>query len=78
MGDVIGDIIQPPRPDRGHGARGSAQVISAKVPLSEMFGYATDLRSLTQGRANYSMQFSRLRAGAEERQGEEIVAKAAG
>jgi elongation factor G len=38
--------------------RGGAQVIKAMVPLSEMFGYATDLRSKTQGRANYTMQFS--------------------
>ena len=37
--------------------RGNAQVVSAHVPLSEMFGYATDLRSNTQGRANYTMQF---------------------
>ena len=37
--------------------RGNAQVISAQVPMSEMFGYATDLRSKTQGRAVYSMQF---------------------
>jgi elongation factor G len=38
--------------------RGNAQVVKAKVPLAEMFGYATDLRSMTQGRATYSMQFS--------------------
>ena len=39
--------------------RSDAQVIAARVPLAEMFGYATDLRSLTQGRAVYTMQFSR-------------------
>jgi elongation factor G len=38
--------------------RGNAQVVRAKVPLAEMFGYATDLRSMTQGRATYSMQFA--------------------
>ncbi len=39
--------------------RGNAQVITARVPLSEMFGYATDVRSMTQGRATYTMQFLR-------------------
>ena len=57
MGDVIGDLNRR----RGHiesmEPRGNAQVIRAKVPLSEMFGYATDLRSKTQGRAAYTMQF---------------------
>jgi len=38
---------------------GNAQIIKASVPLSEMFGYATDLRSMTQGRANFTMQFDR-------------------
>jgi elongation factor G len=59
MGDVIGDLNRR----RGHVAgmeqRGNAQVISAFVPLAEMFGYATDLRSTTQGRATYTMQFER-------------------
>ncbi len=57
MGDVIGDLNR--RRGRVHGmdARGNAQVITASVPLSEMFGYATDLRSTTQGRATYTMQF---------------------
>jgi len=45
------------RPGRGHGQRGNSQVIRAQVPLADMFGYATDLRSRTQGRATYSMQF---------------------
>ncbi len=59
MGDVIGDInsrrgrIQAVRP------RSAAQIITAEAPLSEMFGYATDLRSLTQGRATFTMQFAR-------------------
>ena len=43
---------------KGTDSRGNAQVVKAKVPLAEMFGYATDLRSMTQGRATYSMQFS--------------------
>ena len=57
MGDVIGDLNR--RRGRVHGmeARGNAQVITAHVPLSEMFGYATDVRSMTQGRATYTMQF---------------------
>ena len=57
MGDVIGDLNR--RRGRVHGmeARGNAQVVTASVPLAEMFGYATDLRSSTQGRANYTMQF---------------------
>ena len=48
---------QPARQDRGHGAARPSQVIRAQVPLAEMFGYATDLRSRTQGRATYTMQF---------------------
>jgi elongation factor G len=57
MGDVIGDLnsrrghIQAMEEHRG------AKVVAAEVPLSEMFGYVGDLRSKTQGRANYSMQF---------------------
>ena len=43
----------------GQEKRGNAQVVSASVPLAEMFGYATDLRSTTQGRATYTMQFER-------------------
>jgi elongation factor G len=57
MGDVIGDLNR--RRGRVHNMeeRGNAKVISAHVPLSEMFGYATDVRSMTQGRATYTMQF---------------------
>jgi len=58
LGDVIGDI----NARRGHieamESRASTQVIRARVPLAEMFGYATDLRSMTQGRASYSMELS--------------------
>jgi elongation factor G len=57
MGDVIGDLNSRRGRIEGMGQRGDAQVIKAMVPLSEMFGYSTDLRSNTQGRAIYSMQF---------------------
>jgi elongation factor G len=57
MGDVIGDLNRRRGRVDGMEQRGNAQVISAHVPLSEMFGYATDLRSTTQGRATYTMQF---------------------
>ena len=59
MGDVMGDLNSRRGKILSMERRGSTQVIRAKVPLSEMFGYATDLRSKTQGRAIYTMQFSR-------------------
>jgi len=77
MGDVIGDInsrrgrIQAVRP------RSAAQIITAEAPLSEMFGYATDLRSLTQGRATFTMQFARYEE-APRNVAEQIVAKVKG
>ncbi|VAX33954.1 Translation elongation factor G [hydrothermal vent metagenome] len=58
MGDVIGDLNSRRGKMQNMEKRGNAQVIKAHVPLSEMFGYATDLRSKTQGRATYTMQFS--------------------
>ncbi|HEY5250365.1 MAG TPA: elongation factor G [Acidimicrobiales bacterium] len=58
MGDVIGDLSSRRGKVEGMEQRGSTQVIRALVPLGDMFGYATDLRSRTQGRATYSMQFS--------------------
>ena len=58
MGDVIGDISSRRGKVIGLGSRPAAQVIDSRVPLAEMFGYATDLRSMTQGRATYTMQFS--------------------
>jgi elongation factor G len=58
MGDVIGDLNKRRGRVQGMEARGNAQVIKALVPLAEMFGYATDLRSMTQGRATYIMRFS--------------------
>ena len=57
MGDVIGDLNSRRGKIQGMNPRGNAQVITAQVPLADMFGYATDLRSKTQGRATYSMQF---------------------
>ena len=59
MGDVIGDISSRRGKVLGMNTKGSAQVVDSRVPLSLMFGYATDLRSRTQGRATYTMQFSR-------------------
>lgn len=58
MGDVIGDINSRRGKIMGMEARGGFQVIHAKVPLAEMFGYSTDVRSETQGRATFTMQFS--------------------
>jgi elongation factor G len=58
LGDVMGDLNSRRGQVEGMEPRGNAQVVRAKVPLAEMFGYATDLRSITQGRATYSMQFS--------------------
>lgn len=58
MGDVIGDLSSRRGRVEGMDQRGNSQVIRAQVPLAEMFGYATDLRSRTQGRATYTMQFS--------------------
>jgi elongation factor G len=59
MGDVIGDLNRRRGRIEGMEPRGNAQVVRAFVPLAEMFGYATDLRSQTQGRATYTMQFER-------------------
>ena len=58
MGDVIGDLNSRRGRIEGMEPRNGAQVINAFVPLSEMFGYSTDLRSKTQGRGNYSMEVS--------------------
>jgi elongation factor G len=57
MGDVIGDLSSRRGRVEGMEQRGSTHVVRAQVPLAEMFGYATDLRSRTQGRATYTMQF---------------------
>ena len=57
LGDIMGDVTSRRGRVEGMEARGNAQVVRAMVPLSEMFGYATSLRSRTQGRGNYSMHF---------------------
>jgi elongation factor G len=57
MGDVIGDLSSRRGRVEGMEQRGTSHVVRAQVPLGEMFGYATDLRSRTQGRATYTMQF---------------------
>ena len=77
MGDVIGDITSR----RGHiqsmDTRGGTQVINSRVPLSEMFGYATDIRSRTQGRGAYSMHFDRYEQ-APNSVSEEVIARTQG
>ncbi|MEM7483277.1 MAG: elongation factor G [Acidobacteriota bacterium] len=77
MGDVIGDITSRRGRVQSMEARANSQVITCRVPLSEMFGYATDLRSASQGRANYTMQFASYEQ-APKSVSEELVAKAAG
>jgi elongation factor G len=59
MGEVMGNLAARRGRVSGMEARGSAQAIAAEVPLATMFGYSTDVRSMTQGRATYTMQFSR-------------------
>ena len=57
MGDIMGDLTGRRGKITSMEARGGTQIVNARVPLSEMFGYATDLRSRTQGRATYTMHF---------------------
>ncbi|MEY4071394.1 MAG: elongation factor [Candidatus Eisenbacteria bacterium] len=75
MGDIIGDLSSRRGRIGGMFQRGTARVIAASVPLAEMFGYATRMRSISQGRAVYSMQFSRYEA-LPNAVAEEIIAKA--
>ncbi len=77
MGDVIGDLNSRRGKVGQMEQRGNNQVVSAEVPLSEMFGYSTDLRSKTQGRANYTMQFHSYQPTPKSVQ-EEIVARVTG
>jgi len=77
MGDIIGDLSSRRGRIGGMFQRGSARVVAASVPLAEMFGYATRMRSISQGRAVYSMQFSRYET-LPQAVAEEIVAKARG
>jgi elongation factor G len=59
MGDVIGNLNSKRGHIEGIDEHGTSRVVRALVPLAEMFGYATELRSMTQGRATYSMEFAR-------------------
>jgi elongation factor G len=77
MGDVIGNLSSRRGKVEGMEQRGNSQVIRAQVPLAEMFGYATDLRSRTQGRATYSMQFNSYQE-VPESVSKEIVARVRG
>ncbi|GIW40120.1 MAG: elongation factor G [Candidatus Binatia bacterium] len=77
MGAVVGDLNGRRGRILGMEERAGTQIITAKVPLAEMFGYATDLRSMTQGRATYTMQFSHYEP-VPQMISEEITAKAVG
>jgi elongation factor G len=77
MGDVTGDLNRRRGMLEGMDSRGNAQVIKAKVPLSEMFGYVTQLRSLSSGRATSTMEFSHY-APAPTNIAEEVIAKSKG
>jgi elongation factor G len=77
LGDVMGDLASRRGRIQSQEDRGGTQIISARVPLSEMFGYATELRSRTQGRATYSMHFDRYEQ-APSQVSEEVIARVQG
>jgi elongation factor G len=77
LGDVMGDLASRRGRIQSQEDRGGTQIISARVPLSEMFGYATELRSRTQGRATYSMHFDRYEQAPPDVSGE-VVARVQG
>jgi elongation factor G len=77
MGDVMGDLASRRGRIQSQDDRGGTQIINARVPLSEMFGYSNDLRSRTQGRATYSMHFDRYEQ-APQNVSEEVVARVQG
>jgi elongation factor G len=77
IGDVMGDLASRRGRIQSQEERGGTQIVNARVPLSEMFGYATDLRSRTQGRATYSMHFDRYEQ-APQNVSEEVVARVQG
>jgi elongation factor G len=77
MGDIMGDINSRRGKITAMEARGGTQIVRSRVPLSEMFGYATDLRSRTQGRATYSMHFDRYEQ-APHAVSEEVIARITG
>jgi elongation factor G len=75
LGDVIGDLNARRGRVEGLEPRGNAQVVRAKAPLATMFGYATDLRSTTQGRATFTMQFDRYEDVPQSIAGEVVAAQ---
>jgi elongation factor G len=77
MGAIVGDLNSRRGRIISMEARGTSQVIRANVPLATMFGYATEMRSMTQGRATYTMQFARYEE-VPTSISEEIMAKVAG
>ena len=77
LGDVMGDLASRRGRIQSQEDRGGTQIISARVPLSDMFGYATDLRSRTQGRATYSMHFDRYEQ-APRNVSDEVIARVQG
>jgi elongation factor G len=77
IGDVMGDLASRRGRIQSQDERGGTQIVNARVPLSEMFGYATDLRSRTQGRATYSMHFDTYEQ-APQNVSEEVVARVQG
>ena len=77
IGDVMGDLASRRGRIQSQDERGGTQIVNARVPLSEMFGYATDLRSRTQGRATYSMHFDRYEQ-APANVSEEVIARVQG
>ena len=77
MGEVITDLNARRGKVRSMAARGGTQIVNARVPLAAMFGYATDLRSYTQGRATYSMHFDRYEQVPQD-MSEEVVARITG
>jgi elongation factor G len=77
MGDVIGDLNRRRGQIEGMDSRGTAKVVKAKVPLSEMFGYVTQLRTITSGRATSTMEFSHY-TEAPRNIAEEVIAKVKG
>ena len=77
MGDVVGDLNRRRGQVEGMDSKAGAQVVKAKVPLSEMFGYVTQLRTITSGRASSTMEFSHY-AEAPRNIADEVIAKSKG
>jgi elongation factor G len=77
MGDVVGDLNRRRGQIEGMDSKGNSQVVKAKVPLAEMFGYVTQLRTLTSGRATSTMEFSHF-AEVPSNIAADVIAKAKG